>query len=91
MAVTITESVGGVAVIRDGVASVTICSDGEVGTFTKIREALPAYEGEITITPTQETQILSTAGKSVYEDITVNPIPSNYGLITWDGAALTVS
>lgn len=91
MAVTITESVGGVAVIRDGVASVTICSDGEVGTFTKIREALPAYEGDTIITPTNEPQILSTANKSVYENITINPIPSNYGLITWNGSTLTVS
>jgi len=27
----------------------------------------------------------------VYSDITIAPIPSNYGLITWDGSVLMVS
>ena len=29
--------------------------------------------------------------KTMASDVTVNPIPSNYGLITWDGSVLTVS
>ena len=52
---------------------------------------LPVYTGEITVTPTQETQVLETADHSVLDNITINPIPHNYGLITWDGSALTVS
>ena len=49
------------------------------------------YEGEYTITPSAETQVLETSGKRMTGGITVNPIPSNYGLITWNGAILTVS
>ena len=49
------------------------------------------YEGDYEITPTDETQVLQTAGKWDRENITIKPIPSNYGRITWDGTALTVS
>ena len=49
------------------------------------------YEGPYEVTPTQETQVLRTAQKVSSRNIVVNPIPSNYGLITWDGSVLTVS
>lgn len=51
----------------------------------------PEYDGPVEVTPTRETQILSTSGTLVQQDITVKPIPPNYGLITWNGAILTVS
>jgi len=49
------------------------------------------YEGEYTFTPTSETQTVNVQGLVCDEDITINPIPSNYGLITWNGSVLTVS
>lgn len=49
------------------------------------------YHGPTEVTPTQSTQELLTAGKVVLSNITVNPIPSNYGLITYNGSVLTVS
>ena len=49
------------------------------------------YTGEYEITPTNEVQILDTQGKSMQNNVTINPIPSNYGLITWNGSFLTVS
>ena len=49
------------------------------------------YEGEYTITPSAEAQTLSTMGLAMRQDLTINPIPSNYGLITWNGSTLTVS
>lgn len=51
----------------------------------------PAYTGAYTITPTQDTQVLPVNAKRMTGDITINPIPSNYGLITWNGSVLTVS
>lgn len=51
----------------------------------------PAYEGETTITPTNETQTLLTRNLRMEDNITINPIPSNYGLITYNGSILTVS
>ena len=49
------------------------------------------YEGAYNVTPTRSTQTLLTAGLLMKENVTVNPIPKNYGLITWNGSALTVS
>ena len=49
------------------------------------------YHGPMTITPSAETQILITEGLLMPGDLTINPIPSNYGLITWNGSTLTVS
>lgn len=52
--------------------------------------SIPPYTGDYTITPSGETQVLQTAGKSTISNIVINPIPSNYGRITWNGYTLTV-
>ena len=49
------------------------------------------YEGPYEVTPTQQTQVLSTLNQRMTQDVIINPIPSNYGLISWNGAVLTVS
>lgn len=78
-------------VVLDGELSLDLQLDGEFGVVIGGGGDLPVYTGEITVTPTQETQVLETADHSVLDNITINPIPHNYGLITWDGSALTVS
>ena len=49
------------------------------------------YTGITAVTPTDTRQILPTAGTLLTTDITIEPIPQNYGLITWNGSTLTVS
>lgn len=49
------------------------------------------YTGEYEFTPSNETQLIPTAGKTVTLDIVVKPIPQNYGLISWNGSTLTIS
>lgn len=51
----------------------------------------PVYSGATEVTPTTSTQTLSTASTILTSDIVISPIPSNYGLITWNGSTLTVS
>ena len=51
----------------------------------------PVYEGEYEVTPTQSTQTLETYQKVLIRDVVINPIPSNYGLISYNGSVLTVS
>lgn len=76
----------------DGDMSLNIPVDGEAGTVIKVTEYdLPVYSGQTEVTPSEETQTLQTANKTVLHNIVVNPIPSNYGLITWNGSTLTVS
>jgi hypothetical protein len=49
------------------------------------------YDGPYTITPGPTSQVLQTEGLFATGNITVGPVPNNYGLITWDGSVLTVS
>lgn len=51
----------------------------------------PIYAGDYVFTPSADTQTIEIAKKTARTDITINPIPSNYGLVSWDGATLTVS
>lgn len=51
----------------------------------------PSYEDSYEVTPSQETQILETNALYMRGDIVINPIPHNYGLITYDGSGLRVS
>lgn len=49
------------------------------------------YEGEYEVTPTTAAVTLNTRNRYLTQNVVVNPIPSNYGLITWDGNVMTVS
>ena len=49
------------------------------------------YTGSYEVTPTMEEQTLETDGYSMTANVVVHKIPSNYGLITWNGSVLTVS
>lgn len=82
----------GDTVVLDGDLSLIIPVDGESGIVTKvIGQDLPTYTGATIVTPSTSEQVLATADKVVTRNIVVNPIPSNYGLITWNGSILTVS
>ena len=49
------------------------------------------YAGPYEVTPSENTQTLQTTDRLLTQNITVAPIPSNYGRITWDGTKITVS
>ena len=49
------------------------------------------YDGPYEVTPSTETQTLATDNLLMTDNVTINPIPNNYGLITWNGSTLTVS
>lgn len=51
----------------------------------------PSYDGPYEYTPTQSTQTVQIDGKQATQDIIINPIPSNYGLVQWNGAYLMIS
>lgn len=81
---------GGLAV--DGNLTGRLTSGGTVnGALSTAAATTPAYEGSYEFTPTQETQTVEVSGLRCEQNITINPIPSNYGLITWNGSTLTVS
>lgn len=49
------------------------------------------YEGSYVFTPSDEYQTIFTEDKTLIHDITINPIPQNYGRITYNGAIITVT
>ena len=77
--------VGGISCTLSG--SETLHADMRI---PKIVQTNP-FEGEYEYTPTQAEQIIEIEGLRAVSNITINPIPSNYGLITWNGSTLTVS
>ena len=51
----------------------------------------PTYDGPVTFTPSAEAQTVATQRTVLLENIIINPIPNNYGLITYNGRNITVS
>lgn len=52
---------------------------------------LPEYDGPTEIIPSMYEQVLATMDTEVHSNIVVGPIPSNYGLVTYDGTVITIS
>lgn len=63
--------------------------NGEYGSFQRVT-SYDTYKGETNIIPTQEVQVLQTLGKGMEDNIIIQPIPNNYGKITYNGAYLKV-
>lgn len=61
------------------------------GAYVPYVPQVEEYHGTYEVTPTQTAQVLPTDGLLAVADIVINPIPSNYGLVTWNGSTLTVS
>ena len=77
-------------------AEATLQVDDDVGLSLGLSEpyingGAAYYDGEYEVTPSQATQTLETAHLKMRDNVVINPIPSNYGLITWDGSKLKVS
>lgn len=49
------------------------------------------YEGSYVFTPGATAQIVPTKDRVLLDNIRINPIPSNYGLVTYNGSTITVS
>ena len=49
------------------------------------------YDGPLEFTPSDESQIVETSERVLLSNIIINPIPSNYGKISYNGSVLTVT
>ena len=73
-------------------ASITASVAGSANVGASVRAAVSLPDtGAYEVTPSAEAQTLSVGGTTPLNDIVVNPIPSNYGLITYNGSTITVS
>ena len=48
------------------------------------------YSGSYSVEPGEETQVLPTASRMLNQNITVAPVPSNYGRIAYNGSGILV-
>lgn len=62
-----------------------------IGMDMMVRVDGTPYTGQTAVIPSDTRQVLPTSGTLLTQDITIEPIPQNYGLITWNGSTLTVS
>ena len=86
-----------------GELSGTLASPGQLSGFLNAAKGISGlltipsaadverYDGSYEFTPTADTQTIEIEQKMATANIIINPIPSNWGLITWNGATLTVS
>lgn len=74
----------------DGDLSLLNRIDGQTSEVIRVSQNL-YYQGQYNFTPTQSTQIIECAELTMTQNVTINPIPNNYGLITWNGSFLRVS
>ena len=75
--------------LRASISSPQMLSSSIAG-FAVIRRGFPEYPGPFEFTPSEETQVIPTEETSVYQNITIAPIPSDYGRIAWNGAGIIV-
>lgn len=87
VAVTASELVSGTKTITENGTGIDVVN------YASVDVAVPAPSLQTkTATPTESTQSISPdSGYDGLSSVTINPIPSNYGRITWDGSVLTVS
>lgn len=77
--------------VTDGDCALISVVDGEYGNLTQIEsDPHETYSGETHITPSAHEQVLETANKVLESNIIVDPIPKNYGRITWNGAFMLI-
>ena len=82
----------GTLTAQHGIIGTLTALQGIQGTLTiPSAVGVEIYDGEYEFTPTEDTQTVSIENKMAVQDITINPIPSNYGRITWNGSTITVS
>lgn len=54
-------------------------------------EVYPEYDGSYHVTPGPDTQTLETKDRVLLEKVVIDPIPQNYGKITYNGSYITVT
>lgn len=75
-----------------GLTGTISARDTLTGTLTvPERMRVDVYDGEYTITPISEAQTIPVAQLLMRDNLTIEAIPNTYGLISWNGAYLTIT
>jgi len=63
----------------------------DAGTYTGSWRTYNAIRSGTHITPSSSTQTIGGGGYMLQDKIYIDPIPSNYGLVEWDGSVLSIT
>ena len=78
--------------VDDGEGRLSLASSGDTRIAVKSDYvSSKPYDGSYGAVPSVEAQVFGTAGRLMERDFVVAPIPSNYGLVEYDGTGLSVS
>lgn len=81
-------------VVDDNAIALSVSGEEGIGLTMSAEQLIvdpPYFDGPYEFTPSASAQTIAIEEKMGRSDIIINPIPNNYGLITWDGSTLTVS
>lgn len=81
------------AILAGSVVEVSPSLSGNISVTAEVinkmaHSEMPTYEGEYEFTPSEETQVAPTACKALVRDIVINPVPSNYARMAWNGSTI---
>jgi len=68
-----------------GIAKPSVSTVTDGGTQITITSDTDPYTGSYVVTPSENQQVLNTANLRMASNVTINPIPSNYGRVIYDG------
>lgn len=76
-------------ITADGDCNLDTIVDGQYGEYITVHTG-EYYTGATAVTPSEGGTVLVTQDLLMPSNVTVVPIPSNYGRIAWNGSHLTV-
>lgn len=65
--------------------------DGDLNVDFSGMHTAGEYTGTYEFTPSDVAQEIPTSNKILTQNIVINPIPSNYGLVAYDGSILSIT
>ena len=78
--------------VQESKVRLKVSSDAYTLSATVGRPIYPEpYTGSYEVTPSSDAQTIHVDHLMMAQDLTINPIPNNYGLITWNGTGLRIS
>ena len=75
--------------VLSGSVSISDTQKGVSGVAYEVSTA-DVYTGSYSFTPSGEEQTIPISGLLATENIVIAAIPNNYGLVSWNGAYLTI-
>lgn len=85
------ETITGKIKVSETVKATVSVKQSITGSLTLKLPDIEKYTGSYTVIPSRSKQILKTKNKISVDNITIEPIPKNYGLIEWNGSFIKVS